>query len=113
MHPLVVAGVLLAAVAMFVLPRKQVITSFLAACLLIPMDQVLILGGLHFQMLRVLILIGWVRALVLKKSQPVRFLAGGWNAIDTCVLLWAGFTAIDFVLLWQDMGAVTNQMGTL
>ena len=46
-HPLIIAAILVAVVLMFVLPRKRVIIPFLAAALLIPMDQVLVIGGLQ------------------------------------------------------------------
>ncbi len=112
-HPLIIAAILVAVVLMFVLPRKRVIIPFLAAALLIPMDQVLVIGGLHFQMLRVLIVFGWVRLLFLKGSRGIRLVSGGWNRIDLAIVLWATLTAVDFVLLWQDSAALVNQLGTL
>src|SRR5215510_15122695 len=112
-HPFIISVILLALVLMFVLPRKKVILPFLATALLIPMDQVLVIGGLHFQMLRVLIVFGWIRLFTLKSSRGTRLLAGGWNGIDVALVLWASATAVAFVLLWQSSSAFVNQLGTL
>ena len=112
-HPIVAVTVLVAAVSMMLLPRRSVVIPFLAAAILIPMDQVLVIGGLHFQMLRVVILFGWIRLFTLKSSSNLSLLAGGWTLVDKALVLWAVFTAIDMVLLWQDSAALINQLGTL
>src|SRR4029453_3966746 len=112
-HPLIITAILLAVVLMFALPRKKVILPFLAAALLVPMDQVLVIGGLHFQMLRLLLVFGWVRLLTLKSSRGTQLLAGGRNGIDLALVVWASVTSVAFVLLWESSSALVNQMGTL
>ena len=112
-HPVVAAAVLCAAGAMLLLPRKGVLTAFLAGALLIPMDQVLVVGGLHFQMLRILILFGWIRLLLLTAGQNLTFFRHGWNAIDKALVLMTVLGAIDLVLLWQSSAVFVNQLGTV
>jgi hypothetical protein len=112
-HPVIAFAMLSAVVLIFTLPRKHLIIPFLAAALLIPMDQVIVLGPFHFQMLRVLILFAWVRALGTGMSSGNAFLSGGMNLVDKALILWTIFTALDIFLLWQTWPAFNNQLGTL
>ena len=112
-HPVVAGAMLLIAVLIFVLPRRQVIVPFLAAAFLIPMDQVILIGAFHFQMLRLLILFGWIRLIRDKFSSDCTILSHGANWIDRTVGLWVISGAITFVLLWQESGAIINQLGTI
>ena len=111
-HPIIVLAMLLAAALILFVPRKRVIVPFLAAVLLIPMDQVLVLGPFHFPMLRLLIALGWV-PMLLRSTPGERIFSGGFNGMDKAVVFWAGFTAIATVALWQDTAALNNQAGLL
>ena len=73
LNPVVAIIVLIAGILICCLPRDKVIIPFLAACILIPNDQVLLLGGLHFPMQRILILFGLVRIF----RSPGKTLNGG------------------------------------
>ena len=112
-HPVIAVAMLIAIVAFFLLPRKRLIQILLAAALLIPMDQVVILGGLHFQMIRVLILFGIVRVFTLSSSTGAQFLSKGMNALDKALIACFIFTAVDTTLLWQTSAAFVNQLGTI
>lgn len=81
------AAVALTATLILLSPRQKVVIPFLAGGLLIPMDQVLVVGGLHFQMLRLLILFGWLRLFMLRNAGNPLTPGGGWNLIDKCVIL--------------------------
>ena len=50
LHPAVLIAVLIAGVSICILPRNKAVSAFLAAALLIPMDQVLLIGRAHFSM---------------------------------------------------------------
>lgn len=112
-NPLMAAGMILAAVLICLLPRKYIIVPLLAGTFLIPMDQVIVLGALHFYVLRVLIPFGWARMLFAKISSNERILSGGFNAIDIAMFLFTIISAADFILLWQESGAVIKQLGTV
>jgi hypothetical protein len=112
-HPAVMIAYVLVAGLIFVLPRKYVIPVFLAATLLIPMDQGLVIGMLHFQATRILITLGWIRLLATRLSSKGSFLPCGLTMIDKMVILYASFNALDFVLLWRELDAVINQLGLL
>jgi len=112
-HPAVMIAYVLVAVLMLGLPRKYAVSVFVAATLLIPMDQVFVIGALHFQTPRILIALGWIRLLMTKSSVKGGFLPYGLTMIDKVVALCVFFNALDFVLLWREMDAVTNQLGSV
>ena len=58
LNPVVFAVVLIAGVLICVWPRQKAAMAFLVAALLIPEDQVLLIGPAHFPMLRVLVRVG-------------------------------------------------------
>src|SRR5437870_5139547 len=109
-HPAIFCAVLVTAILIFRRPRKYVVAPLLAAALLTPMDQVVVIGPLHFMMLRVLIVLGWVKLLWTRRSTG-EFLSGGMNGIDKAVALYAGSSVIAFTLLWWEWGALINHLG--
>lgn len=111
-HPLVLCAVLAAGALVLLLPRRHVIVPLLAASLLIPFDQVVLIGPLHWTMLRVLVLLGWVRVLAGALARQ-RLLSTGLNAVDKALVLWAGVSAFNIVLLWHSSAALINQLGAL
>jgi len=112
-NPAVLVAVLMAGIAMWLLPRPKAIIPFLAAGILIPMDQIIVVGGLHFPMLRVLVLFGFMRMIGAKLSGGEKVLSGGMNAIDKALIALMVFTAVDSVLLWRAWGEVVFQFGIL
>lgn len=111
-HPIIVVAMFVAGALIQFLPRKRAIIPFLAAALLIPTDQMLLVGPFHFWMLRLLIAFGCV-PMLLRRVPGTRIFSGGVNGLDMAVILWAAFTAIATVALWQDAAAFNNQMGLL
>lgn len=112
-NPAVLLLILVAGVLICVLPRKQAMVAFLVASILIPMDQVLLLGGVHFPMLRLLVLFGAVRIFRDRKTSQFKIFSGGLNKIDWSVILFTAFTAINGILLFRESGAVVFQLGNL
>ena len=112
-NPIVLLVVLLAGILMLVIPRNKAIVPFLAAAILIPTDQVIVIGSLHFMMLRVLILFGLVLIIRSKMSPKGKVFSGGMNGIDRAVILCSVFTSVTWILLWQESAAVTFQLGEL
>jgi hypothetical protein len=112
-NPFVLAAVVIAGILIYKGPRKRAITAFLAAAILIPDDQVLVVGSLHFPMLRVLILFGLVRMIRERISAKSRVFAGGMNGIDIASILLGVFVAINGVLLFRESAQVVFQLGNL
>jgi hypothetical protein len=104
---------LVAALLILFLPRKHIAGAFVASALLIPLDQMLLIGPFHFQMLRILIIFGWMAMLIRKFSLGERVFSGGFNALDMTVILCTGAIAVATVALWQDLTSVNNQLGSL
>jgi hypothetical protein len=108
LFPAVAVWMLIAIAAILLLPRQYVIVPFLLAFFTIPVTQVIVVGGLHFPVLRVLILVGLVRSLLPSKSP--RF-AGGFNRLDTVVVLWTVSIFVINSLQWMQMQAFVKLAG--
>ena len=113
LSPFVLILVLLVGVVILIRLRGRIIAPFVAASILVPMDQVLVIGGLHFPILRVLVLFGIARLVKDKISSKCRIFSGGINGIDVAVILFTLFTALAGVLLFQEMGALIFQLGAI
>src|ERR1017187_6257134 len=86
--PLTLVLLVLASILIFSLPRRYAILPFLSACLLIPMGQVLVVGGIHLMVFRLLILAAWVRlafAGILFKPGKAGFRL---HPVDRAILWW-------------------------
>jgi hypothetical protein len=112
-NPVALLVVLIAGVMICVLPRRKVIAPFLIAGILIPTDQVLLLGPLHFPMLRVLIIFAVIRMLRARISSGFEIFSGGMNGIDKALILLSLFTMADGILLWRQSGEVIYQLGNI
>jgi hypothetical protein len=112
-HSAVAVAMVLVATLIFFVPRRYVIVPFLMAVFLIPMDQIVVVGPFHFQMMRIVILLGWIRLLATKASSGLGLFSGGMTAIDKAFTLWVLCGALNFVLLWQDWGALVNRLGNI
>ena len=104
---------LIAIVLLFTLPRKKAIATFLLALFTIPIGQVLVVGGLHFTVLRILIIAGLARCATFRGSSSRGKLPGGFNAVDWVVTLWSVSAAITFSLQWMQMQALINHLGDI
>jgi hypothetical protein len=113
LNPGVLLVVLIAGVLICVWPRKKSMSLFLAASILIPMDQVLLIGPAHFPMLRLLVLFGIVRMCKDKLNSKLRLFRGGMNRMDIAVILLTAFIALNGILLFPVSASVVNQLGNL
>ena len=86
---------------------------FLAAAILIPMDQILLVGPAHFPMLRLLILFGILRIWREKRFSEWQLFSGGINKIDIAFVLLATITAANGLLLFPESGEAIYQLGSL
>jgi hypothetical protein len=111
--PVVMAIILIAGILLLVLPRAKAMVPFFVAAIVIPLDQVLVIGSLHFPMLRVLILFGLARIAFGKLSGKEQAFSGGINTIDKAMIVGTAFTLINGILLWKQMGQVIYQLGAI
>src|ERR1700688_37914 len=112
LNPLVLLLVLIVGVLVLVWPRSRIVAPVIAAFILIPMDQILVIGGMHFPMLRFLALFGFAR-LVREKCMGSKIFSGGMNKIDLAVISFAVVTALAGIFLFWEMGALIYQLGTM
>ena len=111
-NPAVAVIMIVGGLLILFLPRKYAAVPFLLMSILIPMDQVLVIGGLHFPVLRILILFGTIR-MVLLKMRGEDILRGGLNKIDKALILLSVTSAVAGVLLFQNAQALIYQFGEL
>jgi hypothetical protein len=111
--PIALLIVLVAGVMICVVPLRRAIAPFLIAAVLIPNDQVILLGPLHFPMLRILIIFGVIRMFRARSTSKIEILSGGLNAIDKALILLTFFAMLNGILLWRLWGEVIFQLGEL
>jgi hypothetical protein len=113
LHPLVAIAVVIAIVLILSLQRKKVIVPFLFAALMTPWGQVLVLGGVHFTMIRILILTGLARAAWSKTGSSERWFATGFSRIDQAAVLWIVFWFVGITLQWMNSQMLIASLGDL
>ena len=114
LHPVVAIAMVVAIVCIIFLPRKYAVTAFLLVALLTPLGQQLYVGGVHFFVHRILILVGFARIAWSKLSSQGVICAGGVTAIDIAFFFWALFRAsASIVLDGGSSGAIAYQVGFL
>jgi hypothetical protein len=113
LHPLVAVWLLIAIVLILVLPRRNAIVPFLFSFFTIPIGQVVVLGGIHFTVLRILILAGLARVAISRALSSGSTFTGGVNALDRLTILWAVAGPVIFSLQWRVTPAIVNSMGDL
>src|SRR4029453_6057706 len=94
-------------------PRKYVIIPWLSTALLVPFGQVLVLGGVHFTVYRIIFLFGLVRLAKTRLQAGTGWLAGGLSGIDRAFALYSLFTLITFSLQWMETQAFIKGVGNL
>jgi len=111
LNPLVAVWMLIAIVLILTLPRRAVITCFLLSCLSIPVGQVVVLGGLHFTVLRILIIAGLARRATERGTSAGGKFPGGFNRVDWVVVLWTISELTVLSLQWMDTQALIHNLG--
>src|SRR5688572_9128092 len=87
-HPVGLAMLLLLSTLMIVLPRKwALIPVIIIACFIAPGQRV-VLASLDFTFLRLMVMFGWVRLMLLGEYASLT-----WKPIDTALVCWAFLAA--------------------
>ena len=111
LNPFVAVAMLVTIVLMFTLPRNKVIIPFLLADFTIPIGQVVVLGGVHFTVLRILIIAGLIRMAASRGTSSGGRFPGGFNGVDLVVILWTVTLLINLSLQWMDMQVFIHNIG--
>jgi len=107
--PLMAVLLVIAIVLILILPRGKAIVPFLLTFFIIPTSQVVVLGGVHFTILRILAVVGLAK-MAFSTSGGGRF-PGGFNGIDRAVVLWSVLTLIMFCFTFPQTQALILGLG--
>jgi ABC-type multidrug transport system fused ATPase/permease subunit len=114
LHPVVLVAMLIAMALIFLLPRKYVVWPFLCSAFLVPLGQSILAGGLHFFVIRIIILTVALRILGSVFSSRDGAFGNRLGVFDFIFLLWAIFRALAGILVFSfNSGAVIYQAGFL
>lgn len=111
LNPVVAVVIILIGIFMCCLPRNKAIVPFLLGSILIPSDQILVVAGLHFPLLRILISFGMIRIFIVRGRGKWRLFSGGMNELDKSLVLLSIVNAVASVLLFRTGKAVTFELG--
>ena len=94
------------------LPRRWALLPFVGSALYMTLGQVLEIGPLHFPVIRILILVGFARAIAKRE-----FIPGGLNLLDRAVLIWAAILILFSIFHASDtwilrLGIVWTEVGS-
>src|SRR5260370_16444785 len=95
-------------VLLLVLPRRLSLLPIVVTTCYMTMGQQLVVAGLHFTVLRLLVLIAYARAVVRKEFRFFR-----WLRIDMILVLWGLSSIVMFTFLWHTPLAVVNRLGVV
>ncbi|HEX3107153.1 MAG TPA: hypothetical protein VHQ22_22155 [Terriglobales bacterium] len=112
LNPIVFFLILIVGGIVLFRPYRSVIIPFFAVSILVPMDQVLLVGSLHFPMLRLLALFGIVR-LIREKSSSKKIFSGGMTKIDYVLISFVLSSAVAGIALFREWGEVVFQLGEI
>lgn len=104
--PLGLALLLSMGLLLLVVPRRFALLPILVLACYMPIAQAVVVGGLHFYMLRILLIFGWLRLLVRGELHW-----RGLTAIDKAFIAWAASGLVLGTLLWGDMVGLINRLG--
>jgi hypothetical protein len=106
LNPLGIALTLSMGVLLLILPRRFALLPIAVITCYMTFGQRVVVAGLHFTMLRVLVLFGCARI-----ALRTEFRALKWTRIDTLVVLWVLANVMVYVLLRQTLEALIYRLG--
>lgn len=111
LHPLVAVWLLIAIAMILSVPRHKLILCFLISFFCIPVQQVVVVGGVHFPVLRILIIAGLIRRATEGGASRRNKYPGGFNAVDRVVVLWTVLEQTMVCMQWMDMQVLIHNVG--
>jgi hypothetical protein len=105
-NPIGLAFTLVMGLLIVIVPRRYAFVPIIILTCYMTMGNAIVVGGLHFTMIRVLLLFGWIRVVVRGEIRSIRL-----NSIDRIVLWWSLSAAVTYVLLWQNGDSIVYELG--
>lgn len=106
-----IPSVLLAiALSIFLLmaPRRYFLFPFIMAACFVPMNQRLIIIDLDWTLLRILVLVGFLRLIVKRETRDIK-----WNSFDKLILAWVLVGSFVYMVQQANFSAVINRSGVM
>lgn len=101
-----IALTLLMCILMLVLPRRYALLPVLVLTCYMSMGQQIVVAGLHFTMIRILVIFGWLRVLLRGEVGRIKL-----SGIDKALIWWTISGTVLYCLLWQTSEALINRSG--
>lgn len=93
-------------VALLAAPRRYAVLPMALLACLVASAQRVVIGGLDFDLLRIMVIIGWVRILARHETRGFTF-----KPIDMLMIAWALSGTIAYTLLYGTTSALINRLG--
>jgi hypothetical protein len=114
LHPLVLVALLIAIALIFFLRRKYLILPIMAMTFLVPLGQEVLIGGLHFFVFRIIVIVMAIRMLFSLFASPDGIFGHRLGIFDLLFLMWALFRALAGAATFSfGSGALVYQAGFL
>jgi hypothetical protein len=110
LSPLILIWLVLAGLAILLLPRKYIVVPFFSSVFLIPLGQALVIGGLHFLVFRLIIIFALFRVFA-DRIRGASAKSMRLNPIDKTFFWYCISSVITFTLLFNDAQAFVNRLG--
>jgi hypothetical protein len=111
MSPAFLGLVLVLVITLISVRRQYCLYPFILGTILIPISQVIVVMGFHWQAERIIIMTAGLRCLAGRFSVPKSWSIPMLTAIDKRFLLWVLSNCVVFTLQWGEIGALTNRLG--
>ncbi len=106
LHPIGVALLVLAVLAIFAVRRDWIFLPIMLLTCLAPASQRIVVLGFDLHFLRMLTLAAWIRLLSRSETRPLR-----WLTLDKVVLWWAIVSSLIFFLRRGTLSSLVNSFG--
>lgn len=107
-HPLALLATLVAGVTLLNVRRSEAILPLALVCCLVPVAQRVVVASLDFNMIRILILFGWMGLFMRNEVRPLRL-----NEIDVAFVAWIVSGSVIYVIREATFSAVVYRLGLL
>lgn len=105
-NPLALGFTLLMGLFLFFLPRKYAIIAMILTAVFITHMQRLVIGSLDFDMLRILLVFGWLRVMIRSEYRGFQF-----NLIDKVLIAWVIVYTATYIVLVKTFDAFVLRLG--
>ena len=107
LNPFVIITLILLCIAVLIIERKHTVLLLIFIVMFIPNAQRIVLGGIDFTMLRLLIIVAWIRFFLKNEVHCIQFIT-----LDYLLIVWAMSTTIIYSIQQASVSALVNRLGT-